>query len=322
MEPKREQVFVGLFVIVATVLLVATVFALTGAFQPAAKILHAKFNNAAGLEPGASVRYAGGDKVGRVEKLQIDPTDPTRIDMSFSVQKDVPVKTDSHVTILSFSPLGDNHLEIKAGSRNAPIAQSGAVLTADPYIGLSDVTAQINDMVPQAKELLGNLNNRVVELRETILRVNDLINEKNRANVAASLANLNGMLAENRPVVKSALRNVNAATEKIQPLLDQMRKTLDQANATLKNVDGVIGENRKDLRASIIKLRESLNTVSDLTQRIDQTLDVNSENIDEILENMRHVSENLKEFTDQIKNNPSSLIRSSSPKEHKPGGQP
>jgi phospholipid/cholesterol/gamma-HCH transport system substrate-binding protein len=322
MEPKREQIFVGLFVIVATAVLVATVFALTGAFQPAAKVLHAKFNNAAGLEPGASVRYAGGEKIGRVEKLEIDPSDPTRIDMSFSVQKDVPVKTDSHVTILSFSPLGDNHLEVKAGSPKAPIAQTGALLIADPYIGLSDVTSQINDMVPQAKELMGNLNNRVVELRETILRVNDLINEKNRANVSASLANLNGMLAENRPQLKSTLHNVNAASEKIQPLIDQMRKTLDQANATLKNVDGVIGENRQDLRASIVKLRETLDTVTDLTQKIDQTLDVNSENIDEILENMRHVSENLKEFTDEIKTRPSTLIRTSSPKEHRPGGQP
>ena len=38
------------------------------------------------------------------------------MDMQFSVKSDLPIKTDSHVAILSFSPLGDNHLEIKAGS--------------------------------------------------------------------------------------------------------------------------------------------------------------------------------------------------------------
>jgi phospholipid/cholesterol/gamma-HCH transport system substrate-binding protein len=48
-------------------------------------------------------------------------------------------------------------------------------------------------------------------------------------------------------------------------------------------------------------------------------MDVNSENIDELMENMNHVSENLKEFTDTIKARPYTLIRSSSPREHRPG---
>ena len=53
--------------------------------------------------------------------------------------------------------------------------------------------------------------------------------------------------------------------------------------------------------------------------KLDQTLDVNSENIDELLENLRHVSENLKQFTNTIKTRPYTLIRSSNPREHKPG---
>jgi hypothetical protein len=59
--------------------------------------------------------------------------------------------------------------------------------------------------------------------------------------------------------------------------------------------------------------------VTDLTGRIDQTLDVNSENIDEMLENFRHVSENLKQFTETIKTKPYTLLRASSPREHKTG---
>jgi methyl-accepting chemotaxis protein len=84
----------------------------------------------------------------------------------------------------------------------------------------------------------------------------------------------------------------------------------------------MLGENREDLRASIKKLRESLNNVSSITRRVDQTLDVNSETIDELLMNMRDVSENLKEFTDIIKTRPSELIRSTSPRPHKPGEHP
>jgi phospholipid/cholesterol/gamma-HCH transport system substrate-binding protein len=322
MEEKREQVFVGLFVIVAAALLIFTVFALSGAFAGSAKSFHAKFPNAAGIEPGASVHYAGGPKVGRVEKLQIDPANPGLIDMIFSVKNDLPIKIDSVVAIMSYSPLGDNHIEIKPGTPQSPLAPPGTLLRAKPYLGFNDLSEQISNLSPQAQELMANLNQRVKELSVTIARVNDLLNDRNRANLSASLAHVNGMLEEDRPLIKSSLNNVNAASRKIEPLLDQLSKTTDQANETLKHVDAVVGENREDLRASVIKLRESLDTVSVLTKRINQTLDVNSENIDEILENMRKVSENLKEFTDLIKTRPSSLLNYSIPREHRPGEQP
>ena len=154
MEARREQVFVGLFVIVAAALLVFTVFSLSGAFASATRTFHAKFHNVAGLEPGATVRYEGGPKVGRVEKIRIDPADSSWMDMEFSVKNDIPVKTDSRVAILSFSPLGDNHLEVRSGTPSAPRAPDGAVLPADPYIGFNDLTGQINEMAPQARQLL------------------------------------------------------------------------------------------------------------------------------------------------------------------------
>jgi ABC-type transporter Mla subunit MlaD len=98
-----------------------------------------------------------------------------------------------------------------------------------------------------------------------------------------------------------------------------LKKTSAEADKTLEHVDGMIGENRADVRQAVIDLRKSLATVTDLTSRLDQTLDVNSENIDELLENLRHVSQNLKEFTDTIKTKPYTLIRADKPREHKTG---
>src|SRR5271157_2460291 len=179
MEARREQVFVGLFVLIAVALMIATVFSMTGVLASSTRTFHAKFPNAAGLEPGATVRFNGGAKIGRVEKLKIDPNDSSLMDMEFSVKSDTPVKTDSHVAILSFSPLGDNHLEVRAGSPNSPRAPDGAVLPADPYVGFNDLTGQINKMAPQAQELLANLNERVKQLKATLDNVNELLNDEN-----------------------------------------------------------------------------------------------------------------------------------------------
>ena len=177
-------------------------------------------------------------------------------------------------------------------------------------------------MAPQAQELLANLNERVTQLKTTIDRVNDLLNDKNRENVSASLADLHGMLAENRPQIKKTLNNVSDASAKIGPLLDQIHSTVAQVDATLRKVDGMVTDNRDDIRASIIKLRESLEHVSSLTAQLDQMLDNNDYNIEELLNNLRIVSENLKEFTSTIKTRPSTLISPHGPHDRKPGEKP
>ena len=319
MSERSEQVFVGVFVVVAAAILVFTVFSLSGALASPTRTFHAKFHNIAGLEPGTSVRYEGGPKVGRVEKIKIDSSDASLMDLEFSVKNDIPVKTDSHVVIMSFSPLGDNHLEVKAGSASAPRAPNGAILPSDPYVGFNDLTGQINDLAPQAKQLLANLNDRVTQLKTTIDRVDDLLNEKNRQNVSDTLTQLHGMLAENRPQIQNALKNVSAASEKIGPLLDQLQKTTNQADGTLKKVDGMISDNREDVRASVIKLRGSLENVQALTAQMQELLDNNDYNIEELLNNMRIVSQNLKEFTDSLRRHPAELINPRTQRDRKPG---
>jgi phospholipid/cholesterol/gamma-HCH transport system substrate-binding protein len=319
MEARREQAAVGLFVIVAAVLLILTVFALGGAFSTSPMKFHAFFPFAGGIEPGATVRYAGGPKIGRVEMLRIDPNNPARMEMVLSVKQGLPIKTDSKVRIMSMSPLGENHVEILAGSPQAAQAPSGSTLPADPYTDFNAITAQLNDIAPEAKKLLTNLNERATELQVTIKRVNDLLGPENQANLKATLANTRGMLEENRPALKSSLNQIEGASHKLGPLLDDFRKTSAEANKAIDHVDELLAEDRPEIHNALIELRQSLTKIQQLTTQLNSTLDTNAENIDEILENMRHATENLREFTDIIKTHPSTLIRSSTPKEHKPG---
>ena len=319
MQAKREQALVGLFVLVAAALLVGTVFALGSMSSRPAKTYHTYFPFAGGIEPGTAVRYSGGPKVGRVEKLGIDPLNPSRIDVTFSVDADLPVKTDSHVKIMSMTPLGDNHVEILSGRAESALAPQGTLLPSDEYVDLTSLMTQVQEIAPQAQELVKSLNDRVVELKVTLGRVDDLMSERNRSNLSALLADSRGMIQENRPQLKSTLEHLNEASGRLQPVLDDLRKTSAQATQTLDRLDEVISENRPDLHQAVLELRQSLAAVTSLTGRLDQTVDVNSENIDEIIDNFRDVSENLKELTDTIKARPYLLIRSSSQPEHKPG---
>ena len=101
-------------------------------------------NLSEGLKPCATVPYAGGPKVGRVDSVQLDPQNPGRLNVVFSEQSDleVKVKVDSNVKIMSMSPLGDNHLEIFPGSLQAPRATSGALLPSLKYVDFNALTTQ------------------------------------------------------------------------------------------------------------------------------------------------------------------------------------
>ena len=80
---RREEAVVGIFVLVAAAILIATVFSLTGFFRRGDVVYRAFFKNAGGLRPGAEVRYAGGPAVGRILNVQPDGHDATRMEIVF-----------------------------------------------------------------------------------------------------------------------------------------------------------------------------------------------------------------------------------------------
>ena len=96
MQSQRESVIVGLFVLIAGAIFFSAVFTMTGAFARSTTKFHAYFQFAGGLESGATVRYAGGPKIGRVESVQLDPKNPGQLDVVFSIQPDLPIKTHKY----------------------------------------------------------------------------------------------------------------------------------------------------------------------------------------------------------------------------------
>ena len=318
MDQKKEQALVGVFVIIAAGLLIATIFAISGIAGRAGLHFKTTFKNAGGLEPGSIVRYAG-IRVGRVEKVEIDPKDPTRVVIQMGVDAGVPIKKDSMAKVATVSALGENYLEIAPGKPESPLAKSGDLLPSKEFFGISDLADMLNELGPDVQDLISNLNGRVTQLKTTVDRVNDLLNDQNRKHVSGSLNNIDGILAENRPHLKSALSNIDQTSGKLGPTVDQFKETAKQANETLKKLDDILGEDRPDLHASIAQLRKTLDSAQMLVDQLNRTANTNSDNLDETLENVRLATENLREFTDTIRQRPYTLIRTTQPPEHQPG---
>jgi len=318
MNARNEQVWVGLFVLIAAVLLVATVLSLTGTFSRGNIPHRSYFKFAGGIEPGAAVRF-GGMKAGSVQSVRVDPDDSTRIEIDFNVARDIPLKTDSLAKVTSLGPLGDNYIELTTGTRNAARAAPGSIVNSAATFSFNDIGDAVSQLQPMLQQTLQKLGQRLDELQVTVARANDLLNDQNRANVSASLSSVKSMLAEDRPKVSATLSNLQTASARFTPLLDDLKKTMGQANDVLGHLDAVLLENRPDLRASITELRQTLVTASAVMDQLDRTLSYNSDNIDQTLENVRITTQQLKELTENLKHRPYTLIRADNPRERIPG---
>jgi phospholipid/cholesterol/gamma-HCH transport system substrate-binding protein len=317
MNSRREQVWVGLFVLVAAALLIGTVLSVAGAFRRGNIPHRAYFKFAGGLEPGAAVRF-GGMKAGSVQAVRVDPDDSTRIEVDFNVARDIPLKADSVAKIASLSALGDNYVELTAGTRQAAAAAPGSVVRSTESTSFSDIGDMVGELKPMLQQVLQNINQRLNELQVTMARANDLLSDRNRSNLSAALGNANSMLADSRPKVSATLTNVQIASAQLRPLLDDLKKTMAQANDALGHIDAVVLENRQDLRSSVAELRQTLLTASSVMDRLERTLDYNADNIDQTLENVQVTTQHLKDLTETLKRRPYTLIRADRPREHKP----
>jgi phospholipid/cholesterol/gamma-HCH transport system substrate-binding protein len=339
MEPMRERTLVGLFVLIAAGLLFGTMVVISGGMGGASVTHRAYFKFAGGVQPGAPVRY-GGMLVGKVERVRVDPANSTRIEILLKVSRDAPLKTDSVAKISTLGPLTDNYIEITTGSEHAALAPPGSALLSAEAFGLPQLGDAAQAMLPDVHSALQKLSQNLDGLQVTLARANDLLNDRNRANVgkslnnlqqmvaevrpkaAESLDNLNGLLLDARPKVAASLSNVQQLTAKLAPLLDDLKTTTARANETLAHVDSTLVENRSDIRASVTGLRDTLAKSTVLLNAVNQTLNQNSDNIDELLDNMRMTTENLRALTDTLKQYPASLIRGMKVADRKPGETP
>jgi phospholipid/cholesterol/gamma-HCH transport system substrate-binding protein len=336
-EATRERTLVGLFVVIAGVLLFISVLEISGGMGSAGIPHRCYFKYAGGVQAGAAVRF-GGLLVGKVDRVRVDPANSTRIEIDFQVEHTTPVKTDSIAKITTLGPLTDNYIEITTGTERAPLLPHGAEIPSTEMFGLPQMGEAVQAMLPDVQRTILKVNTNLDGLQVTLTRANDLLNDRNRSVIAhslanadqllsetrpkvnASLANLNHLLTDAQPKVSASLSNVQELTTKLSPLLDDIKKVSTRADDTLAHVDAALLENRADIRVSVTSLRDALAKSTVLLDHLNQAMDQNSDNIDELLENIRISTENLKSLTETLRSQPASLIRGIRVEDRIPGG--
>src|SRR6516225_11181122 len=323
MAQRSEEIKVGGLVVLAVLLFLGTLIVVGGV-----NLLHRKqvnyvtyFKFAGGLDPGSVVRFAG-RKVGTVLSADFDPHDTTRIVVRLKVLANTPVRTDSTAMISSLGFLGDNYVEISAGTRNASLLPPGSEIPAKEVVEVADVINNANALILNANQLVGTLGPKLGTVADTAnqlaLNLKKMTGPQAQQHLDRILANVDQTLVETRPPLRRTLANLDAASAKVGPAIDKADVTLDSTTTLTKNLNQVVVENRAEIHEVLLTLRSALVDARRLVANLDDTLQANRDNLDETLENIRATSQNLKQLTNTLKRKPNSLVFYKEAKDRQP----
>lgn len=294
---KRDSInysLVGLVVVLALAVLLASLFAITGRGAN----LHeyrVRYANVTGLDAGAPVYYEG-FRIGQVRDIQPERVDgKTRYQVHLAVREDWPIPIDSEARLQSSGLLADVVVAIHEGSSADLLADGGELRGlegGDLFLALNDLAQEVNSLTQsKIRPLVDTLAQRIDSIGGAIdASAPTLLSEAQallgRLNTAAD--GVNQVLdAPNQQAIRDTLANVRT-------LSADLAATQQRADALLESLKGTVDENRPELRQAV--------------QDLEATLGVIAGRIDSITHHLENSSRNMDEFTREIRRHPNRLI--------------
>ena len=295
---KREQVnyvLVGVVVLAALALLLATLGVVTGSGVGQGARYHAYYDNVTGLTRGAPVFYEG-YRIGQVAELSPERGEEgVRYRVLLEVREDWPIPEDSVALLVSSGLLADVSIGIREGASRRMLAEGGEIAASgggDLFSAMNTLAGELTVLTRERiRPLVDTLALRLESLSGTLdegapqlmAQAGELLGRLNRA--AAGLEETLG--PENRAAVGEVLANV-------QRISAELADTRQRADALLEALNATVDENRPEIRQSMRDLQHTIGTVSQRIEAITHHLESSSRNFDE--------------FTREIRRNPNRLL--------------
>ncbi|WP_159020159.1 MlaD family protein [Algibacter sp. L3A6] len=206
------------------------------------KTYYAVYDNVEGLAPATPVTI-NGLNVGKVISLKFKGDGSGKLLVELLVDNDFEFSKNSIAQLYDTGLIGGKAVAIIPAFDNAGTAENGAMLTGKIKAGLTDalasqltpLQAKIEIMLTSADALISNLN--------------DVLDEKGKANLKSSLASLsetmnsfqgtskalNNIMQTNQSKITTVLTNAESASNDLAKMTGELSKT-DLA-ATMKNLE-------------------------------------------------------------------------------------
>lgn len=244
METRANYVLIGLFTLAVIVGAFGFVYWFQHISGTGERVAYRVLFQGAisGLRTGSPVVF-NGIRIGEVSALRLNPDDPRQVQAFLSVDRDVPIRTDTEAGMEYAGLTGNASVALKGGSANAPILTSRdgqpPTLVADP--------AATQDVTQAAREVMRRVEKFIVD------------NEASFNNALRNVETFTAALARNSERVD----RVMAGVEKLTGGPDRKGELAEAATAIRQAVErlgggpdgpGELGEAARALREAAVRL--------------------------------------------------------------------
>jgi phospholipid/cholesterol/gamma-HCH transport system substrate-binding protein len=310
---------VGLFVVIAAVLCIGTVYYL-GNEQWGRHVIPYRtyLRYAGGVEPGSTVLF-GGITVGRVAAVRAWNEDPTKIELLLDVKEGTPINAACTARLGAVSLMSAPAIAISTGSNGVPRLKPGGVIPSEETVSIDEMARKLAGIADNAQGLITQVEGQIKGLGEqanTLLAsLNETTGPANRKQIAEILRSTNTMLAQQSPKIDRITDQVLVATQDADAAIKKVAPLLDHVDASVANANSTIDQLREPLREDLTQMRSTMEQARSLLASVQTAVRGNDDNIRETIENLRVATENLAQLSAGIKDRPWSLVRIRQPKD-------
>ncbi|HAT7071304.1 TPA: MCE family protein [Legionella pneumophila] len=296
MESKTNYTIVGLIVLILTAGLLSAGLWLSVGFNQKEYTSYTVYlkESVSGLSVESPVKF-NGVQVGYVKEIKLNKNDPRQVELLLNIEKSTPITTSTSATLITQGITGVTYVGLSAGSSElTPLRK----MPGEPY-----------PVIPSKPSLLNQLDAVLKEVAENVGAVSEkaqlIFNEENADNVRKSLANIERIteiIADKGQTIDSSLNNIDvfvANMAKASKQFPQLIKDLKTGISKFKSLADNMSAAGNDVSKTMIAGKNTINQISQ--QAIPPAVI--------LLRRLNAISANLEKVSNEMRQNPSVIIR-------------
>lgn len=306
MEAKTNYTIAGGMVIVLFGALLSAALWLSVGFNQKEYSFYTVYlsESVAGLNEQSPVKY-NGVQVGFVKKIQLNTNDPRQVELTLSIESAIPITTSTTATLISQGITGVTYVGLAAGSSDLSPLQR---MAGEPY-----------PVIPAKPSLFNQLDTIIKEVAENVNKVSDqtqrIFNEENALYIKQSLAHLEeftAVIASNKNSISNGLKSADLFLDNMAQVSNDFPNILNELKTGVHRFNSLAN----DMSVASRKVSSAMASGKDAVNKISE------ETLPPAIVLLRHlntISANLEKVSNEMRQNPSVILRGTKPPKPGPG---
>jgi phospholipid/cholesterol/gamma-HCH transport system substrate-binding protein len=283
----REEIKAGLIIVVSMALLTVMIVLIGGSqFLDKFDTYYIKVKNAAGLEPGAQVKL-GGVRVGKVVSVKEPQGAGESVLVEIGIKKGKPIYKGTKASVTQVGFVGDIYLLLSVNNTVNEVIKAGEVIPSDEVVDFSILMAKAEGLSASLETLIKDVNK--VFSPQNIQQVESILKNADKA-------------------IVSATANIDKITADIRKTADRLSKVLDEFEGLVKNNKDEFAQVLKKGREALERADVMMKSIEKTSKTVDRAVDLQSQNLDALLNTMTRATEELQDLIQEIKSKPWGII--------------